>query len=122
MPNRSDTVPTAGFTRRDVWAALATEVHAGKGAEQAVFGRLAHVEIETDTSAHAELVEVVPLLLKILILGLHVTTDAQAGVGARDEEVACPVGGADPDVIDRRGLPHGKIRSLCPGHRSKTCG
>jgi len=49
--------------------------------------------------------------------GVYEAADAQAGVRARDEEVAGTVCGADPNVIDRRGLPDGKIRGLCPGHR-----
>src|ERR1700716_119016 len=49
----------------------------------------------------------------------HITTQLEAGVGARNIEKTGTIQGADPHVLDRFGLD-GKISCLCPAHGDKT--
>src|SRR6185369_14620982 len=49
----------------------------------------------------------------------QITTQLDAGVGARDVEETRAIQGADPDVLDRFGLD-GKIGSLCSAQGDET--
>ena len=49
----------------------------------------------------------------------QITTQLDAGVGARNVEETGTIQGADPHVLDRFGLD-GKISCLCPTHGEKT--
>ena len=111
-----------GLAAAEEDARVAGDLVADEGAQQAVFGRLAEVEVETAAGPEAGGVEVAPARLHIQIVGSHVAADPQADIRARKEPIACSVGGADANVIDRCGLLHGKIRGLCPGYREKTRG
>src|SRR5690606_29497183 len=50
-----------------------------------------------------------PQRLEIAVFGADTAADLDAGVRARNVEEAGSVHGTDTDVLDRRGLPHGKV-------------
>src|SRR4029079_7761241 len=50
----------------------------------------------------------------------QITADLDAGVGTRDEEEACAVKRADPDIFDCLGLDR-KVGRLCPADGDQAC-
>ena len=83
-------------------------IHAGvtghlethEGAQEAVSGGGAGVELDAATSAEADRVVFAVVRLNITELGANTAADAEAGFGAGDVEEACAVGGADANVFD----------------------
>ena len=106
--------------RREEAAGVPVDLVADVGAQESVRRRRAVVEVDAAADAEAEGVLRAGQRLDVAGVDAQASRDAQAAVGARHIEEARAVGGADADVLDRRGLLHRKIRGLHPGHRGET--
>ena len=103
-------------------------IHAGvtghlethEGAQEAVSGGGAGVELNAATSAEADRVVFAVVRLNITELGANTAADAEAGFGAGDVEEACAVGGADANVFNSSSLLRGKVGSLSSGNSRET--
>ena len=93
-----------------------------EGAQGAVFGLGAGVDVQTAAGEKAD--AVVPAVegLDRDALGADPAADAQAGIGAGDVEEAFPDRRADADVLHRGRLLHGQVGSLRAGGRAETGG
>jgi hypothetical protein len=108
----------AGLAR--VHAGVTVHLHADEGAEQAVSGGGAGVELNAATSAEADRGIRAELRLEVLVLSADAASNAKAGFRARDVEEACAVGGADANVFNSSSLLHGKVGSLSSGNSRET--
>ena len=120
----------------DAEAGAVGDLEADEGAQGAVSGFRAGVEVETAQAAEAghvvgagrprregrRAIDAAAALRPIFVFEAGPAADAQAGVGARNVEEACSVGGADANVFNRRGLLDGKVGGLSPSHRAQTRG
>jgi len=137
---------------QDALAGAVGDLDADEGAQRAVGGLRAGVEVDAGEAAEARHVVVAAVdraeavvaddrvaagrersrcvgavcpaaaLRSVAVFATRPAADPQAGVGARDVEEACPVGGADADVFDRSRLRHRKVGCLSHGHRGETRG
>ena len=111
---------------------LELEVALAEGTDNAVFGGSAGINRQRHTRTGVELIaEAIALAGVAGIEGLavdaavergvdaQITTQLDAGVGARNVEETGTIQGADPHVLDRFGLD-GKISCLCPTHGDET--
>src|SRR6185369_8300613 len=130
-------VCSAGRERRDRGRVaraevLELEVALTEGADNAVFGGSTGINRDRQTGTGVEVIAVAIALAGIArVEGLavdaavergvdaQITTQLDAGVGARDIEETRAVQGADPHVLDRFGLD-GKIGSLSSAHSDET--
>src|SRR5213078_2542716 len=111
---------------------LELEVALTEGADHAVFGGGTGINRDRQTRTGVEVIAVAVALAGVArIEGLavdaavergvdaQITTQLDAGVGARDIEETRAIQGADPHVLDRFGLD-GKIGRLSSTHGDKT--
>jgi hypothetical protein len=103
-----------------------------EGADDAVFGRGARIDIEVFAGTSGKVVaQAVVRTGSAAIgatknvggvqtnLGAQISAQLDAGVGARDVVESGTIQGADPHVFDRFGL-YGKISCLCPTQSDQT--
>ena len=104
------------------------EVALEEGTNNAVFGSGAGIDRQRHTRtgskviaiaiADAEIAAPRRLIVDAAIecrIDAHISTQLDAGVGARNKEETGTIQGADPHVLDRFGLD-GKISGLCSAH------
>ena len=108
------------------------EVSLTEGADHAVFGGGAGINRQRHTRTGSEVVAIAVALTEIAVprrlivdaavergVDAQITTQLDAGVGARNVEETGTIQGADPHVLDRFGLD-GKISCLRPAHGDQT--
>lgn len=108
------------LTSSAVVAAVLGVLKAEERAQGAIGGLRAGIEVELTAGAPAGRISGAAERLEVAILGANAARDAQAGFRARDVEEAGSVRGADTNVLNRRGLPSGKISGLSPSNGSET--
>ncbi len=102
------------------------------GADHAVLGRGARIDVQVFAGASLKVVAHAVLRTNGAVIGAtinaasveasldaQITTQLDAGVGARDVVESGTIQGADPHVFDRFGL-YGKIGRLCPTQSDQT--
>src|SRR5260370_897627 len=111
---------------------LELEVALREGADDAIFSGGAGINRQRHTGAAVDPVDepvaraptarpkrtVIDVAVERAI-NAQITTQLDAGVGARNIEETGTIQGADPHVLDRFGLD-GKISCLCPAHGEQT--
>ena len=108
------------------------EVRQTEGADNAVFGGGARINVQLHTRTGREVVAVAIALAEVAAkrrlavvatiernVGADITSQLDAGVGARNVVETGTIQGADPDVLDRFGLD-GKIGSLRSANGDET--
>jgi len=117
--------PRLGSLKFTAWRGK-REIHLTEGADDTVFGGGAGIHGQRHTRTSSEVVRIAVVLTQIvgpsrlIVRGAvergvdaHVTTQLDAGVGARDVEESGTIQGAYLHVLDRFGLD-GKIGCLRP--------
>src|ERR1700682_556574 len=120
------------WVERVVAQRLELEVALHERPDDAVFSGGAGINGERHTRTGGEVVEVTVALAGVAVprrcvvdspvergVNAQITTELEAGVGARNVEETGTIQGTDPHVLDRFGLD-GKISCLCPTHGEKT--
>jgi hypothetical protein len=103
-------------------AGAAGKVEADERTQGAIGGLRAGVEVQAANRAEARVVLRELARRGDVVLEPGEARHAQARLRAWDVEEPDPVGRADTHVLDRRGLPDGKVGGLCPGNRGETRG
>ena len=118
---------------RAVVEVVELEVTLAEGAYHAVLGRGAGINRQCHTGTGDEIIGIAVLLTEIAVPGrravvpavergvdAQITTQPDAGVGARDVEETRAIQGANPHIFDCLGLDR-KVSRLCPaqGHQAR---
>src|SRR5258707_7014907 len=127
-----------GGAGAELAAARPGEDHIGESADYAVLGRGARIDREIHTGATVEVVaqavvrtggaprEAIVVVAVEYRVGAQITTQLDAGVGARNVEETGTIQGADPHVFDRFGLERAESEAKRPpiptegGHRFRS--
>src|SRR3954471_2734065 len=99
---------------REEVAGAASDLQTDEGAERAIGGLRASIELQAAERTEARVVLAELPRRRDVVFEPRTARDAQASVRARDVEEPGAVGRADTNVFHRRSLPHGKVGACAP--------